>query len=532
MNTLDWSIIGAYIAGLLLLSAVLSRRHRGEADYYVGGRRLPWWAVGLSTMATQSSAISFLGIPAYVALRQGGGLNWLQYELAVPLAMIAVMALLVPFFRRLELISVYEYLELRFGRASRLLLSALFQLSRGLATGVAIYGAGILLSVVLGLPVWATILLIAGVTVIYDTLGGMEAVVYSDVVQMALLVLGLGLCVGLALHRVGGLGEALRLLPAERLTVLGGGSGLGDGAGAPFWGFLFGGLLLYFSYYGVDQSQVQRELSAPNEGETRYSLLLNGLARLPLTMLYLLLGVAVGAVYHENPLLRAAVDRHGSPDYLVPEFLLMHLPQGLRALIVAAILAAAMSSLDSAINSLSAATVRDFIDRGRAEGKIITAKLVTFFWGTLVTLSALWFASQSGVRTLVEQINRVGSAFYGPVVAAFVAGILSKRTTERGVIAGVLAGVAVNAAVIFALPGVFWMWWNPLGFFVALALPLLLRRTSTVKTPPELEAYTLNWKAILGRERPWRRSHALLAAWFLLTLLVAWSLRPLLEAMK
>ena len=234
MNTLDWSIIGAYIAGLLLLSAVLSRRHRGEADYYVGGRRLPWWAVGLSTMATQSSAISFLGIPAYVALRQGGGLNWLQYELAVPLAMIAVMALLVPFFRRLELISVYEYLELRFGRASRLLLSALFQLSRGLATGVAIYGAGILLSVVLGLPVWATILLIAGVTVIYDTLGGMEAVGYSDVVQMALLVLGLGLCVGLALHRVGGLGEALRLLPAERLTVLGGGSGLGDGAGAPF----------------------------------------------------------------------------------------------------------------------------------------------------------------------------------------------------------------------------------------------------------------------------------------------------------
>jgi len=115
MNAIDWTIIIAYLLGMVGLSVYLGRGQESAEDYYVGGRNLPWWAVGISTMATQTSAISFLSIPAYVALKEGGGLNWLQYELAVPLAMVAVMVLLIPFFRRLELVSVYEYLEYRFG---------------------------------------------------------------------------------------------------------------------------------------------------------------------------------------------------------------------------------------------------------------------------------------------------------------------------------------------------------------------------------------------------------------------------------
>ena len=136
MNSLDWSIIITYLCAMIGLSIFLGRNQSNEEDYFVGGRKLSWWAVGISTMATQTSAISFISIPAFVALREGGGLTWLQYELAVPLAIILVMVFLIPFFRKLQLVSVYEYLEWRFGPSVRYLVSGVFLVSRGLATGV------------------------------------------------------------------------------------------------------------------------------------------------------------------------------------------------------------------------------------------------------------------------------------------------------------------------------------------------------------------------------------------------------------
>ena len=218
MAALDWVVLGVYIAAMIGMSLYLSRGQESTEDYYVGGRNLPWWAVGVSTMATQTSANSFIGIPAYVALKEGGGLTWLQYELAVPLAMVFVMIFLIPLFRSLELVSVYEYLELRFDRPTRLVMSAVFLLSRGLATGIGVYASAVVLSVCLSVPIWACILIIGIVTVIYDTLGGMAAVVYSDVVQMVVLLGGLLLCIGLAVSEVGGLSAALAAHAPERLV--------------------------------------------------------------------------------------------------------------------------------------------------------------------------------------------------------------------------------------------------------------------------------------------------------------------------
>ncbi|HSQ71555.1 MAG TPA: hypothetical protein VLM87_03970, partial [Rubrivivax sp.] len=152
MSALDWTIIVAYLAGTLGLSAWLARAQNSPADYYVGGRTLPWWALALSILATQSSANSFLGIPAFVALVPGGGLTWLQYELMLPLAMVFIMLVLVPVLRGLSLISVYEYLERRFDRSTRHVLSVVFLLSRGLATGVAVYAAAVVVQVCTGLP--------------------------------------------------------------------------------------------------------------------------------------------------------------------------------------------------------------------------------------------------------------------------------------------------------------------------------------------------------------------------------------------
>ena len=210
------------------------RSQTDQAEYYLGGRNLPGWGVAISTMATQTSAVSFISIPAFVALKPGGGLTWLQYELAVSLAMVAFSLLLLPFFRRLELISVYRYLELRFGRPGRTLVSAVFLLSPGLGTGVGLYASAIILTVYSIFPLSGTILLMAVVTVVYDAIGGMKAVVYSDVIQSIILFLGIFLCIGFAIGLFGGLDGLLTALPAERWRTIEPATGLGDGAQTPF----------------------------------------------------------------------------------------------------------------------------------------------------------------------------------------------------------------------------------------------------------------------------------------------------------
>jgi len=520
MSTLDWFIILSYLASMVAFSVYLGRGQESQDDYYVGGRDLPWWAIGISTMATQSSANSFLGIPAFVALTEGGGLTWLQYELAVPLAMIFVMVVLLPFFRKLELVSVYEYLELRFGRPTRLFLSAIFLISRALATGMGIYAAALVLTVCLGIPEWSTILIIGVVTIIYDTIGGMAAVVYSDVIQMVVLLFGIVLCIGYAASEVGGITEMFSSLPAERWRALDMSTGLesvpvASASKTPFWGFFIGGFFLYVSYYGVDQSQAQRELSAPTIEDTKRSLIFNGLARFPMTALYLVLGVAMGAAYYKVPELREAVESHRNAsgdvisDFLVPEFILTQLPEGLRALLISAILAAAMSSLDSALNSLSAATLKDFLEDRVAPDRLLTVgKIVTVVWGVVITALAFIFLFNEGSKTVVESINTIGSAFYGPILAAFCMGLISKRSTGTGVIIGTLAGVAFNVYIWLGHPEIFWMWWNLFGLVVTCIATFGVSLMTAPPTTEQVEQYTLKLGEVMERERPWFMTYA------------------------
>ncbi len=523
VNGFDWGIIVAYLLGMIGLSVYLGRGQASQDDYYVGGRNLPWWAVGISTMATQTSAVSFISIPAFVALKEGGGLTWLQYELAVPLAMVFVMVLFIPFFRHLELISVYEYLEHRFSPSVRLLMSGVFLLSRGLGTGVGLYASGIVLEVCLGLPLWSTILLVGIVTVIYDSIGGMAAVVYSDVIQMVVLVGGLVLCIVFALDKAGGIEASLAAIEPARFVAFDPGTGLGDGAKAPFWGFLIGGFFLYASYYGVDQSQAQRELSAPTLKDTKWSLVFNGLARFPLTALYLAMGLALGAAYAASDTLRAAVPLE-HPDHLVPQFILLELPTGLRALLFAAILAAAMSSLDSALNSLSAATMQDFIERrGKLAPKAMLrmGKITTISWGVGITIFALLIAyAGSGGDTVIEIINKVGSAFYGPILAAFLVGVVSRRVNATGVIAGVVAGVSVNVVFWLMVPGVFWMWWNVIGLIVASVGAYVVSLAGAPPSETQIKKYTLLGAGMLEDEKKWLPTYGVLGAYFVAILCV------------
>ncbi|NRF72127.1 sodium/solute symporter [Aquincola sp. S2] len=482
MSTLDWIVIAAYLALTLGMSAYLARGQFSPDDYYVGGRTMPWWALALSTLATQSSANSFIGIPAFVALVPGGGLSWLQYELMLPLAMVVIAVLLMPVFRTLRLISVYEYLELRFDRPTRLVLSGVFLLSRGLATGVALYAVAVLVEVCTGLPLAWCVVIVGGVTVVYDTMGGMQAVVWTDVMQMMLMVLGIVACGAIALQLAGGVAPVLAALDPSRLDAVQWAHGIGDGARAPLWGFVAGGLVLYISYYGVDQSQVQRQLAAVSVHEAQRMLWLNGLARFPLTLLYAGLGVAVGAVYLQHEALRAAVPA-GKPDYLIPYFITMYLPSGIRGLLVAAILAAAMSSRDSALNSLSAATMRDFVEPHITPSRrLVASRWITAFWGTLIVVFGLFVGDLAD--NLVEGINQVGALFYGPLLAAFLCGILDRRARGPAVLAGVALGLLVNLALYWGLGAtLFWMWWNVTGLVVAVLTTVIASRLMPAVTP-------------------------------------------------
>jgi len=537
MAGLDWVVLVTYLAAMIGLAVWLSRGQESAEDYYVGGRNLPWWAVAISTMATQTSANSFIGIPAYVALKEGGGLTWLQYELAVPLAMIVVMIFLIPFFRDLKLVSVYKYLEMRFDRATRLVMSAIFLISRGLATGVGVYASAVVVNVCLGLPIWACILIIGAITVFYDTLGGMAAVVWSDVIQMVVLMGGLIACIWYAMAGAGGFAEVIGTFEPDRLRGLDPGHGIGDRSGAPMWGFLVGGLVLYISYYGVDQSQAQRELSAPTTADTKRSLVFNGLMRFPLTILYVLMGLALGAAYYASPELQQAVP-NDHLDYLVPVFVLQRLPPGLTGLIFAAILSAAMSSLDSALNSLSAATMRDFVEpyalaheeseEAKNARMLRYGKITTVIWGVIMTGFAFFVGGISD--TVVEGINKLGAFFYGPILAAFLTGILDRRSVGPAMIAGVFAGVGSNVVLwILFDETVYWMWWNVSGLLVAVVATLAISRVLDPPDPKKLEGTTLSFSDIPSREKKWLPTYALLVLYFVAILLIAGYSRELLS---
>lgn len=468
MSAVDGAVVAVYLTGLLLAGLRWSRTAGDEVTHYLGGRALPWWALAASMTATQTSTTSFLGIPAFVALQPHGGLTWLQYEVALPLAMVVVAAVLVPAVRGPGFISIHEYLAWRFDPSTRRLLSLVFLISRGLATGVALYAAGLVVQTCTGLPTPVSILVMAVITVAYDAAGGMRAVVWTDVGQMALLLAGVGVCLWQATHLAGGWTASVDALDAGRLRAIDWTHGLGDGASAPFWGFLAGGVVLYVAYYGVDQTQAQRQLSARSVAEAQRVVLVSGLLRMPLTALYAALGVALAAVVSADPVMQAAVRGTGT-DTLVLHFITTHLPDGLRGLVVSALLAAAMSSLDSALNSLSASTVRDFDLRDAGASGGGTARRVTLAWGVAVTAVALVTRQVSG--SLVETINRIGVVFYGPLLAAFLTGIASTRVSGRGIRWGVVAGVAVNVALLACAGGrIFWMWLTVSGLLVAVAV--------------------------------------------------------------
>lgn len=512
MTLADLAVVVLLLGGLVVFAGIIARRQRDARDYYLGGGRLPAWALGLSLAANQVSAISLVGAPAFVALREGGGLLWLQYELAVPLAAGVLVLWGVGFLRRWRGVSVYGAVEERFGSAARRVLAWFFLIGRGLGAGVILLASARVVAASADWRLEWSLVVVAVVAVAYTGLGGLVADVVTDVLQFGLLWGSTVVVSLLAWRRLAAEGHAvLDLIDPARLRPLDfAGTGLGDGATFALWPMLFGALFLYLAYYGTDQTQAQRVLAAKSDAEARTTLAVAAVVRFPLAATYCLFGVLLAATLEVDSGLAAAMAGQ-APDALVPTYLSRTLPAGLLGLVVAGILAAALSSVDSALNSLSAVSLEEcgLTDSPRS---VLLGRLLTLGWGVFAAVSAAAFANTG--ETVIELVNRIGSALSGPTLAMFILAMVVCRADRRSAIAGALAGVAANLVVAGVLPQVSWLWWNLIGCGVALAV---------------------GWAAGRGGGRPLRtvpaegtKIAAALLAWFvaisavLVVILVAW----------
>lgn len=474
MNIWDYVVIISYIIGFLFLGRLFKDNASGK-DYFLGGKSFGWFPLSLSTAATQLSAISFISAPAFVGLKQGGGLSWLTYEFAVPLAMMFLMVYLIPPMFKMGIVSVYEFLERRYSSSTRILLSLVFQVSRGFATSVMIYTVALILTSVMHIDMWLTIVIIGAVTLIYSYQGGMKAVVYGDVIQMIILFLGIIICFVYGLNQLGGWDQFTASVDRDRLLAVDFNAlGFDGGSEFGFWPMLIGGFFLYASYYGTDQSQVQRLFSAKDLGTVRKALLCNGLMRFPVTVTYCIMGLIIGTLVMQSAEFRALIPAD-KPDLMIPIFIREYLPHGIIGILLVAIFSAAMSSLSSTINSLSAATVEDIFNRDKClsnKDYMRYSKIAAIFWGVFCIVLA--FFTGDIAKTVIEAINKIGSVFYGPILATFITAIGIKKVHHIGANVGLLTGVGINVYLWLYCPEIFWFWWNAIGAVVTLTVSVLV----------------------------------------------------------
>ncbi len=342
----------------------------------------------------------------------------------------------------------------------------------------------LILQATTGINFWISVLVIGVITLIYSFQGEMKAVIWGDVIQMCILFFGIVLCLVYGISELGGFENFLTHVDKSRLTAIDfskwGFNNADKSDEFGFWPMVIGGFFLYASYYGTDQTQSQRLLSAKGMPTIKKLLLANGLLRFPITLTYCIMGLVLGTLLLQDGSFQTLMEsiyqtNIGSlegkkADLMVPVFIIKYLPNGVIGILIVAIMSAAMSSLSSTVNSLSAVSLEDFIKRYKPDMSdreyVSYSRLLSVFWGVVCLFFAFFAGNIEG--TVIEVINKISSIFYGPILAAFVLAILTKRTHALGANIGIVAGVFFNMYLWLYVPNVFWFWWNAIGCFVTL----------------------------------------------------------------
>jgi len=487
-SALDIAILASYFIAVLGIGIWKGRGEKGTGDFVVGGRKVPWFAVLCSIVATEISAATFIGVPA-VAF--DGNLNYLQFGIGSILARFAVAYIFIGVFYAMGVLTVYEYLSIRFGPRSRYTATAFFIGGRVLASGVRLYIATFALAGIFNVPIWFSIVLFTFAALIYTWVGGISSVIWTDVVQGFVFIVG-GISLVVFLQYTVGWGSILELaVGKDKLEVFrfsSGGHGVWDWLNDPvlFYVAVLNGFLSTTAALGTDQDLTQRMLTCGDARSARRSIILSGFIGIPVTGLFLMIGVGLYAFYATHyaggPLPWAV---SGDTRLVLPHFIGTILPHGLKGLLVAALFATAMSSIDSAMGALSSTAVVDLykplIRPGRSEAHYLRAcRMAVPVFAVLICLVA-W--AMRNKQDMLWQALKVSSIPGGALLGVFLLGLLFKnRGSDKGNLLAMLSSAAYSSIMLWLINNdmhpLAWSWVIVLGALWTLAVGLLFNQKS------------------------------------------------------
>jgi solute:Na+ symporter, SSS family len=458
LDKLDFTIIALYLAGITLFGLRFRKKQRTLRDYFLADRNIPWWAISLSVVAAETSTLTIISIPG---LAYDTNLTFLQVVMGYVVGRVIISFVLLPHYFRGDLYTAYELIERRFGKQLRSLTAGLFLATRAAAEGVRVYAVSIVVAIALGTGEIASIAIITALTLIYTFEGGLAAVIWTDVVQTVIYVGGTLLGLFTILHLVPGGWPAIHELAqsAGKLQVF----DFTPDFWKPytFWAGLIGGAFLTTASHGTDQLIVQRLLAARNQRQSVMALLSSGIAIFFQFALFLLVGVMLFAFY------RMPSANFQKADRIYATFIVSQMPHGISGLLIAAILAAAMSNLSAALNSLSSSSMMDFYLRRHPQmeehRKIRLSRMATLLWALL--LFALAVLSLHKVGRVIEVGLQIASVAYGALLGVFLLGVLTRRANQTGAMVGMLCGFATELYV-WLDTRVPWTWYVAIGTVV------------------------------------------------------------------
>lgn len=449
---LDLVLLCCYMAVTIAFGLWMGRGQKTANDYLLGGRNLPWWALLLSIVATETSTVTFLSVPAVAYSTQfgTGDLRFLQLPLGYLVGRAIAAVVLVPLYFRGELFTAYDVLRVRSGPAVRTLASGLFLITRTLADGLRLYLTAVVLQLMFGWSLTTSVAITGLGTVLYTVIGGIKAVVWTDVIQFVVYMIGaVGALLVIGGRLDGGLGGAFAAAAdADRLRVFD--FGLDFGATYTFWAGLLGGAVLSIGSHGVDQMIVQRYLSARSLRDARRALAWSGPLVLVQFALFLAIGLALSAFYTAHP--PAAPFRKG--DHVFADFIVHHLPTGMVGLVLGAVFSAAMSTLSSSLSASASALVNDFVlpatgQKPDSPFALRAAKGATLLFAALqIGVAVIDYGDGSPV---VDKVLAIATVTTGVILGLFVLALQRGRSPRSSLI-GLVAGVAAIVGVVFVLP--------------------------------------------------------------------------------